>query len=170
MFALIVGTRQLRWSTCHQRLFCWLLDHVIYIKLKFTKFTQNVIKNQFSLDIRVSVNLSFFEKIGLFLALLEDSCTGNTGYKTEPQFIVTSVVSERVLKNSPIFSKNAKFMLTLMSKEKFRFYTSKMYEICLHCHLLDFSGFRMNYERCVLPILSIVETSQVNVSTWCESK
>ena len=67
------------------------------------------------------MNLSFFEKIGLFLALLEDSCTGNTGYKTEPQFIVTSVASEIVIKNSPIFSKNAKFMLTLMFNEKLNF-------------------------------------------------
>ena len=75
----------------------------------------------FSLDIRVSMNLAFFEKIGLFLALFEHSCTGNTGYKTEPQFFVTSVASTRVLKNSPIFSKNAKFTLTLMSKEKLNF-------------------------------------------------
>ena len=82
------------------------------------------------------MNLSFFEKIRLFFSTLA-LATLHTGYKIEPQFIVTSVVSERVLKNSPIFSKNAKFMLTLMSKEKFRFYTSKMYEICLHCHLLD---------------------------------
>ena len=36
------------------------------------------------------MNLAFFEKIGLFLALIEHSCTGNTGYKTEPQFFVTS--------------------------------------------------------------------------------
>ena len=64
------------------------------------------------------MNLAFFEKIGLFLALFEHSCTGNTGYKTEPQFFVTNVASTRVLKNSPIFSKNAKFTLTLMSKEK----------------------------------------------------
>ena len=28
---------------------------------------------------------------------------------------------------------------------KFRFYTSSMYEICIHCHLLGFSWFRMNY-------------------------
>ena len=31
-------------------------------------------KFNFSLDIRVSVNLAFFEKIGLFLALFEHSC------------------------------------------------------------------------------------------------
>ena len=52
------------------------------------------------------------------------------------QGFVISVASTRVLKLSQIFSKNAKFTLTLMSKEKlisfnykFRFYTSSMYEI-----------------------------------------
>ena len=69
------------------------------------------------MDIRVSVNLTFFLRIWLFLALFEPSCTGNTGYKTEPQFFVTSVASTRVLKNSPIISKNAKFTLTLTSKK-----------------------------------------------------
>ena len=46
----------------------------------------------------------------------------HTGYKTKPQFFVTSVAITRVLKNSPIFSKNAKFTLTLMSKEKLIFF------------------------------------------------
>ena len=41
----------------------------------------------FSLDIRVNVNLAFFEEIGLFLALFEQSCTGNTCHETEPQFL-----------------------------------------------------------------------------------
>ena len=72
------------------------------------------------------MNLAFFEKIGLFLALVEHSCTGNTGYKTEPQFFVTSVASTRVLKNSPIFSKNAKFTLTLMFKEKLNFFITNL--------------------------------------------
>ena len=79
----------------------------------------------FSFDIRVSTNLAFFEKIRLFLALFENFCTGNTGYKTEPQFIVTSVASTSVLKNSPIFSKNAKFTLTLMFKEILNFLIQK---------------------------------------------
>ena len=55
------------------------------------------------------------------MALFEHSCTSNSGYKTEPQYFVTSVASTRVLKNSPIFSKNAKFTLTLMFKEKLNF-------------------------------------------------
>ena len=62
----------------------------------------------------------------LFVILYESKktklfCTGNTGYKTEPQFLVTSVVSLRVPKNSPILSKNAKFTLIQMSKEKLNF-------------------------------------------------
>jgi len=60
-------------------------------------------------------------EISTIEALFEHFCTGSTGYKTEPQFIVTSVTSTRVLKNSPIFSKSAKFTLTLMSKEKLNF-------------------------------------------------
>ena len=55
-----------------------------------------VIENSFFffLDIRVSINLAFFfEKIGLFLALFEHFCTGNTGYKAESQFFVTIVAS-----------------------------------------------------------------------------
>ena len=52
-----------------------------------------VLKKKISLDIKVSVNLAFFfRKLGYFR-----------------------------LKKSPIFSKNAKFMLTLMSKEKLNF-------------------------------------------------
>ena len=86
----------------------------------------------FSLDIEVSMNLAFFEKIGLFFALFEHSITGNTGYKTEPQFSLTSVASTRVLKNSPIFSKNAKFTLTLMSKKKLNFF--------LHIQILHFQN------------------------------
>ena len=31
---------------------------------------------------------------------------------------------------------------------KFKFYNSSMYEICLYCHLLSFSCFRMNYVQC----------------------
>jgi hypothetical protein len=60
------------------------------------------------------------------LALFEHSCTGSTGYKTQPQFFVTSVASTRVLKNSPIFSKNAEFFIpnsdfTLQKYIKFAF-------------------------------------------------
>ena len=71
-------------------------------------------KKKKSLDIRVSMNLAFFEKIGLYLALFEHSCSGNTSYKTEAE----GFASARVLKNSPIFSKNVKYGLTLMFKEK----------------------------------------------------
>ena len=50
----------------------------------------------------------FLRKLDYFWALLYwQHC-----YKTEQQFFVTSVASTRVLKNSSIFSKNAKFTLT----------------------------------------------------------
>ena len=61
-------------------------------------------KFNFSLDIRVSMNLAFFEKIWLFLSTL---ALATTGYKTEPQFFVPVLpvqeCSKRA-KNSPIFS------------------------------------------------------------------
>ena len=38
---------------------------------------------------------------------------------------------------------------------KFRFYISIMYEICLHCHLLTFSWFRMNYGQFVIHVLTL---------------
>ena len=89
----------------------------------------------FSLDIEVSMNLAFFEKIGLFFALFEHSFTGNTGYKTEAQFFVTSVASTRVLKNSQIFSKTAKFTLTLMPKEKLIFFFITNSDSTLQIHM-----------------------------------
>ena len=74
------------------------------------------------------------------------------------------VAGTRVLKKSQIFSKNAKFTLTLMSKEKldffyykFRFYT----EVCMKfafivtCSAFLDSGWIMDNEQCDLIILSI---------------
>jgi hypothetical protein len=57
-----------------------------------------------------------------------------------------AVVSAEVLEKCQIFKKCAKRTLTLMSNNeinfyyKFRFYTSKLNEICLHCHWLYFSS------------------------------
>ena len=31
---------------------------------------------------------------------------------------------------------------------KFTFYTSSIYEICLHCHWLGFSSIILNFEQC----------------------
>ena len=92
------------------------------------------------------MNLSFFEKIGLFLALFERSYTGNTCYKTEPQFFVTSVAITRALKNSSIPLKKCQIHANSNVKGKVESFitnsdsTFLMYiKICLHCHLLRFS-------------------------------
>ena len=61
--------------------------------------------------------------------VFEHSCTDNTGYKTEPQ-------KWQIHANSEVQVKTFYY--------KFRLYTSNLYEICLHCHLLGFSWFRMN--------------------------
>ena len=34
---------------------------------------------------------------------------------------------------------------------EFTFYTSSMYEICLHCHWLGFSSITLNFGQCELP-------------------
>ena len=78
-------------------------------------------KFNFSLDIRVSVNLAFFEKIGLFLSTL---ALATLVKKTEAQFCNQCCQYKSAQKAPKIvqFSKtNAKFMLTLMSKEKLNF-------------------------------------------------
>ena len=95
----------------------------------------------FSLDISVSMNLEFFwENWSIF----EHSCTGNQ---------CVQEYSKRA-KNSPIFSKNAKFTLTLMSKKKLNFF---LHIQILHFqnmwNFLSFSWFRMNYEQCVYSVV-----------------
>ena len=89
-------------------------------------------KFNFSLDIRVSMNLAFFWEN---LVLFDHSCTGNTltelisnlwwsnfcWKNTEETVLQPDVASTRVLKKSQIFSKNANFTLTLMSMEKLNF-------------------------------------------------
>ena len=89
-------------------------------------------KFNFSLDIRVSMNLAFFWEN---LVLFDHSCTGNTltelisnlwwsnfcWKNTEETVLQPDVTSARVLKKSQIFSKNAMLTLTLMSKEKLVF-------------------------------------------------
>ena len=77
------------------------------------------------MDIRVSMNSAFFEKIWLFLSTLAMATSGwrksfqqkldqHLVKKLSPQFL-TSITSAKVLKKSQIFSK------TLMSKEKLNF-------------------------------------------------
>ena len=39
---------------------------------------------------------------------------------------------------------------------KFRFYTSKMNEICLHCHMLYFSSIILSFWQCALSIQSFI--------------
>ena len=38
--------------------------------------------------------------------------------------------------------------MKLIYGDEFIFYTSSMYEICLHCHWLGFSSFILNFEQC----------------------
>ena len=38
--------------------------------------------------------------------------------------------------------------MKLIFGDEFIFYTSSMYEICLHCHWLGFSSFILNFGQC----------------------
>ena len=65
------------------------------------------------------------------------------------------VASAEVLEKSQIFQKCAKCTLTLMSNfdYKFRFYTSKLNEICLHCHCLYFSSMILSFGQGVITLI-----------------
>ena len=100
-----------------------------YLKVRIWIWNKKI---NFSLDIRVSMNLAFFWEN---LVLFDHSCTGNTltelisdlwwskfcWKNTEETVLQPDVASTRVLKKSQIFSKNANFTLTLMSMEKLNF-------------------------------------------------
>ena len=63
------------------------------------------------------------------------------------------IKKNRASDNEGKFHKFLKCRIWICNK-KFKFYTSIIYEICLHCHLLSFSWFRMNYGQCeIKPLL-----------------
>jgi hypothetical protein len=100
------------------------------------------------------VHLAHSWKIKLFLALSESSSTGSI-------WLLPVLECLKRAKNSLIFQKCAKCTLTLMSHYeiifdyKFRFYTSKMNEICLHCHWLYFSSIILSFGQCECRMLAL---------------
>ena len=49
--------------------------------------------------------------------------------------------------------------MKLVFDNKFRFHTSKMNEICLHCHLLYFSSIILTFGQCVMDCRPVVRFS-----------
>ena len=45
--------------------------------------------------------------------------------------------------------------MKLIFGDEFIFYTSSMYEICLHCHWLGFSSFILNFGQCARWLIAI---------------
>ena len=90
------------------------------------------------------MHLAHFLKIRLVWALFKH-------FSTVSNQMLPILEHSKGAKNSLIFQKCAKCTLTLMSNYeiifvyKFRFYTSKMNEICLHCHWLYFSSITMSF-------------------------
>ena len=89
-------------------------------------------KFNFSMDIRVSVKFAFFEKIWLFLSTLVLATSGcktvsSVFFQQNLDHHKSEISSVKVLpvqewsKRTKFSQKNAKFMLTLMSKEKLNF-------------------------------------------------
>ena len=144
-----IGT--LSWS-CRAQFSCWASSAVDSIQCQILRAKQQSSGSSFMLPLRYFKK--FLGRSDLLDRIPVDISSRGTKlnyYLCIPNSIwpVTSVASTRVLKNSTIFSKNAKITLTLMSKEnfifhyKFRFYTSNLSEFWLHCHLLGFSWFRI---------------------------
>ena len=98
--------------------------------------------------------MAHFWKVRLFFAIFECSNTGNICPEPSVDLQQLVVASTEVLEKSQIFQKCAKCTLTLMSNYeitfdyKFRFYASKMNEICLHFHLLYFSSIILSFGKC----------------------
>ena len=44
--------------------------------------------------------------------------------------------------------------MKLIFGDEFKFYTSSMYEICLHCHWLSFSSFKLNFGQCAFFLMT----------------
>ena len=111
------------------------------------------------MDIRVRVHLAHFWKIRLFLALFGKSWySSNCQHHCQQGSVYLQqlvVASAEVLEKSQIFQKCAKCTLTLMSNfdYKFRFYTSKLNEICLHCHCLYFSSMILSFGQGVITLI-----------------
>ena len=100
-----------------------------YLKVRIWIWNKKI---NFSLDIRVSVSMAFFEKIWLFLStlvLVTSGCktVSSVFFQQKLDHHKFEISSVKVLpvqewsKRTKFSQKNAKFMLTLMSKEKLNF-------------------------------------------------
>jgi len=110
------------------------------------------------LDIRVRVNLAFFLENWALFGSSQALQFWHHQKLLLSLFSFSRAASTELLKmgqKEPNFSKkNDKFTLvSLMSNHdysdyKFRFYTSRMNESCLHCHWLHFSSFILSFGHC----------------------
>ena len=55
--------------------------------------------------------------------------------------------------------------MKLIFVDEFIFYTSSIYEVCIHCHWLGFSSFILNFGQCVIPFYLIA----VKENNWARS-
>ena len=63
--------------------------------------------------------------------------------------------------------------MKLIFGDEFIFYTSSMYEICLHCHWLGFSSFILNFGKCThFALMPNVYTLKLffKCQMWCKIK
>ena len=110
------------------------------------------------MDVRVSMNLAFFALATLWQNLFQTYGGPTFFEKTQKrQFCNQTLPEQERLKSANCSQKMPNHVnFDVQEKNrilfyKFKFYTSSMYEICLHCHLLGFSWFRMNYGQCEWP-------------------